>query len=290
MKTKIKVGTLHIIIAFVLPIFALAESAQSMLWKVTGGDLAGPSYVFGTIHLICEDDLDIGGKIESALAESKQVVLELDMDEPGFMQALQQLSINAGQENLSSKLTEGEQQQLSAFFSKHYGADLTQLGVLRPVALLSMIFMKGLECAQPGSYEFSLIAAAKDKGLPVHGLESPEEQFAILDKVPLENRIEWLLHYTGDEAALRSEVAGMVDAYLAEDPEDLLDLMLTDPRYEEVGEALIFDRNENWIAPMLEWAREMPTFFAVGAAHLSGERGVLELLRKAGYKVTPVMD
>ena len=49
---------------------------------------------------------------------------------------------------------------------------------------------------------------------------------------------------------------------------------------------LITTRNSNWIPIMKKMMQEKVTFFAVGAGHLGGEKGVVNLLRKAGYKVT----
>lgn len=53
-------------------------------------------------------------------------------------------------------------------------------------------------------------------------------------------------------------------------------------------DALIYNRNADWIKKMPEIMKKRATFFAVGAGHLTGEKGMLELLKKAGYKVESV--
>jgi uncharacterized protein YbaP (TraB family) len=61
-----------------------------------------------------------------------------------------------------------------------------------------------------------------------------------------------------------------------------------DAGMEQFKDLLLYRRNKRWIAPMIEWMRKEPTFFAVGAGHLPGEKGVISLLRQAGFTVVPL--
>ena len=68
--------------------------------------------------------------------------------------------------------------------------------------------------------------------------------------------------------------------YISEESED----------FGEFEEILLFKRNESWIPIMQEMMSDMPTFFAVGAGHLGGKRGVIDLLEKEGYTLTPLRE
>jgi uncharacterized protein YbaP (TraB family) len=88
--------------------------------------------------------------------------------------------------------------------------------------------------------------------------------------------------------------AEMVDLYKAQDIEAMVSMMSDEAGaagglagYEDI---LLHQRNASWIAPMQELMDEGPVFFAVGAGHLGGPRGVIALLRTAGYTVEAVKD
>ena len=83
---------------------AFSQENNSILWKISGNGLESPSYLFGTIHVMCPDQQKLSPKVEEALNESQQLVLELVMDEPTLMQEMQQFSVNSDMRNLSSLL------------------------------------------------------------------------------------------------------------------------------------------------------------------------------------------
>ena len=75
-----------------VPVFMLSaqNKGNSLLWKISGNGLEESSYVYGTFHLLCPNDLDLSKKVTDALDRSEQLVLELDFDDPTLMQTLQQ--------------------------------------------------------------------------------------------------------------------------------------------------------------------------------------------------------
>ena len=87
-----------------------------------------------------------------------------------------------------------------------------------------------------------------------------------------------------------SEFAKMVEMYKSQDIESMSQMMSGDDteglgQYESM---LITTRNLNWIPLMAKSMKEKQTFFAVGAGHLGGKKGVVNLLRKEGYTVKPL--
>ncbi len=271
-----------------LSAFAFSQEQNSILWEVSGNGLESPSYLFGTIHVMCPDQLNLLPKVTEALSQSKQLVLELDMDEPNFMQEMQQLSVNSDMRNLSSLLSEEELNILNSFFKETYQADMQQLGVLKPFILMSMMFNKGLECAQPASFESVLMSYAMEQNWDILGLELIQDQFSIFDKISEKEQLGWLLNYANDQSKLKTDMKKMVKAYQEEEIITVLDFMTDYPEYKEIEDAMLYDRNEKWIDKIEEIAKNKPTFFAVGTAHLASEKGVIELLRKEGYIVTPI--
>ena len=267
-----------------------AQGDNSLLWEVSGNDLATSSYLFGTIHVMCPDELELKEKVETALDETERIVLELDMDDPSFIAELQQYAFNPGMENIAEKLSDEDRAMLNEFFQKHYNATIEQLGIMRPFSLLSMMFIKGLDCDMPGSYEELLMGEAKSREFDILGLETVADQVGVFDQVSVEEQLAWLVDYAQNLDDFKSDIEKLLNAYKAEDVEALGDLMDDYPEYKVIEEAILYERNENWIEPITQMAAEQPTFFAFGAGHLGSDRGVIELLRKEGYTVTPIYE
>ena len=80
----------------------------------------------------------------------------------------------------------------------------------------------------------------------------------------------------------------MLQLYKNKDIDQIKDLTTKEEDFAEYTGILLDDRNHNWIPVIGEQAKKQPTFFAFGAGHLGGEKGVINLLRKAGFTVKPV--
>ena len=269
---------------------SVSTGQNTLLWEINGNGLQAPSYLYGTIHIKCPDQLQLSESIKAALEKSSQVVLELDMDDPAFMQEMQALSINEGMKNMQEEIAPEDLEVLNAYFMKHYGADMSQLGVLKPFVLLSMMFAKSLECPQPGSYEQVFITEAQKRNQEVLGLEELEDQIKIFDAVPMDEKITWLVGYAKDEDKFKSGMAKMLEAYDSQNVEQIHDLMKEFPEYRNIENELLYVRNKKWISTIESLASEKATFFAVGAAHLGSEEGVISLLRAKGYEVSPILE
>ncbi len=279
----------QILVAALLCLSGLnAQEANSLLWKIEGNGLDQPSYLFGTIHAICPDDLKLSAKVEDALTKVEQIVLEVDMDDPDMMVEMQRLSINPGMENFSANLAAEDLALLDEYFQEHYEADLSDLGSFKPFLLLSMMNMKSLECARPAAFEAVLVGYAKTNEWDLFGLETPSELIAIFDEVEQKQQLEWLVQYAKNEDVYKQEFAKLIEMYKMEDISGLLDLFKEYPEYQLIEEAILDDRNEKWVDPITKFATNKPTFFGVGAAHLAGEKGVINLLKNVGYTVVPV--
>jgi hypothetical protein len=269
--------------------FLKSQTDNSLLWKISGKGLKQPSYIYGTIHSVCPDDLYITKKVESSFAKCEKLVMEIDIDDPEMASKLQKLSYNKDQQNIKSQFSDSEElETVNSFFIDKYGAGLDQLGILKPFALLSMILQKSLDCNTPQSYERTFESMAGKQGIEILGLETIEEQVGLFDDVPVSDQIDWLVYYTSNEENILADMEKMVDLYKQEDLNALASLMASYPEYKQIEYRLLNERNQKWIPKIEKYAQENATFFAVGAGHLPGEEGVLNLLRNAGYKVEAV--
>ncbi|WP_276497688.1 TraB/GumN family protein [Pontibacter litorisediminis] len=266
------------------------KDENALLWKITGKGLKKPSYLYGTIHAICPDKMAISEALRASVSQTEQLSLELDMDDPEMTaQIMQLVKLPAGQ-SLKAMFNEEQYKALADLFSTSYGMDIQHLDNMKPFMLYTMLIPVMTECT-PESYEQKLMELAHSQQKEVVGIESVQQQMEAVDKLPNEIYADMLVRTATDLPQSKADYQEMVTLYLAQDLKGLQELMKRDyseENYNKFSEVFLVQRNKNWIPVMERMAREKPTLFAVGAAHLAGENGVLALLRKQGYKVTPV--
>lgn len=267
--------------------FAGEKEEKSLLWKISGNGLKETSYLFGTIHMICKDKFYMDEKIESALASSKVLAMELNMADPNLMAEMQKLSVNPGFANIKGEFTPEQASAVDKFLIASYGAGLDQLGVLKPMVLSSMVLIKMLPCTEQSSYEMFFTEKAKSQDKPVKGLETVAFQMGVFDQIPQKLQIDELGKMVVNQEGME-EFEKLVGAYLEQDVDKLFDLISENEMFQEYGDLLLENRNKNWIPKIEEMVKEQATFIAVGSGHLGSETGVINLLRKAGYTVEAV--
>ncbi|MBT2558557.1 TraB/GumN family protein [Hymenobacter sp. ISL-91] len=268
---------------------ATAATTKSLLWEISGNKLAKPSYVFGTIHLLCADDLKVSEVVKKAIDNSQQIALELDMDSPTMMEEMRgQMMLPAGQ-TVQGCMTKEEYAAVNDYYTNELKMPFAQMGTMKPFILSSLMYPKMLGCPI-GSYEGTLIGMAKAKQVEVIGLETVADQMGIFDKIPCDKQAQMLSDMVVKRSEAQQEFKALFQLYQAQDVEELLKATLASQfGMKEYEDELLTNRNKRWIPLMAQQATSKPTFFAVGAAHLGGSNGVLALLRQQGYQVKPLL-
>ncbi len=283
----------RVLLLLVFCMLSIATPAQvpvenSLLWEISGRGLAKPSYLFGTIHLICPTDFSLSDSLKSTLSRTQQVALEMDMDDPGMMAGMMKtMNMTAGNE-LKKLVTEQEYQRLDRFFKDSVHVGLTMFERAKPFVLMGPLFNTVLDC-QPQSYEMALVELAGKQKSEVIGIETLEEQMAIFDTIPYKDQAKMLLTLIDSLPSARKEFKSLVALYKTQNINELYGMTLkSEFGMEGNEEVMLFARNQKWIPRIRRIASAKPTFFAVGAAHLGGERGVIALLRREGFVVRAV--
>ncbi len=282
MKKLQKFITAAIVILFVSTTFAQSKSEKvdnSLLWEISGNGLTKPSYLFGTIHMICAADFNMSEQAKKAFAKTDKLTLEIDMSDPAQMTAMQKMAM--GDKPLSETLTTEEYARLDAIVQKHAGISVKQLDSFTLLTVMSVLSSKSFGCMDLKFYEMEFIEMAKKANKPVAGLETVEFQMDMFTKaISVKDILEMM------EASDDQTTAKMVANYKKQDLQGLYD-MSTDEKMmsQEMKKMMLDSRNTNWAQMMPRLMKKESTFFAVGAAHLPGEMGVIEKLRKAGYTV-----
>lgn len=260
-------------------------NTHSLLWKISGNGLKKASYLYGTIHVICDATLDAA--ILKALDRTAQLYLEIDLDDPGLQAAMASHMMMKDNQKLSDLTAPEDFKIFDAYTKKKTGFSASLLNTFKPF-LVSAMFLPSLMDCPIQSVEESLMAVSNQQEKPVFGLETAGEQMAVFDAIPYQVQMDELMESVkNDFVKDKAELMRMHAVYSAKD----IDAMLEMTKESENGitskyqDILLHDRNAKWIPKIEQAAKEKPTFFGVGAGHLAGEKGVIALLRKKGYQV-----
>ena len=272
-----------------------SNNDHTLLWKISGNGLKKPSYLFGTIHMLCEDDAVLSDSLKSVIKNVKEVYFEVDLDYMFELLGVMSKMKMQGDTTLQDLLSESDYEKVKAYFETN-GSILpfSMIETYKPMLAASTLQQGGLPCENTAMMEQVIMQEAKQYNKGIKGLESMGYQAGVLDSIPYKLQAEQLVSYI-DNANKGSgedkELNEMLNAYRDQDLKKLEDmLMKSDPSIANYTDVLLYNRNENWVKKIKLLLPEKSILIAVGAGHLPGKRGCINLLRTEGYKVTPVKN
>jgi len=271
--------------------------ANALLWKISGKKLTKPSFLFGTIHIIDKDDFFLPDGTLGAIEESEKMVFEINMEDMSDMSAAMGLMQKAFmKDNLTLKdLLSADEYKMVGDHFKKIGFPLMFLERIKPMFLT--VFASGdmdpmaMQSGKIKSYEMEFMEMAKDSKMPMGGLETIDFQMSVFDSIPYKAQAEMLVESIQSGDTGTDQFKQMVDIYKSQDLNAMQEMFAAEQGgLEGYDDILIVGRNKNWIPQMVEMMAIQPTFFAVGAGHLGGEYGVINLLKDEGYTLTPFIS
>lgn len=279
-------------ILFALPLLLVQvlghAQGNALLWKVSGPGIEKPSYLFGTMHLMPEAKFFITPAMQNALKECKTLVLETEADIPMAKQLelAQKMLIPEGK-SVADLMPADDFARLKKVMVDTLGIKETkftkQYGRIKPVFLSGLLLTDLL--GKVKMYEQELTSMAKKAKMKVGGLETIDEQMAVIETYPLNDQVADLARSNG---SMLAEFNKLVEAYAAQDLVAMKQLSDNDPAMGAIEQKFLLERNRKWIPKVAQMVKESPVFVAVGALHLVGDEGLVLALRNAGFTVDPV--
>jgi uncharacterized protein YbaP (TraB family) len=262
---------------------------NTLLWEISGKGLTAPSYLFGTFHLICKDDIPFGEQLKAAFKSVKEVYMELDMDDPATMLGAMKLMNMRGDSTLKNLYTAAEYKKVETFFDDSLHLPLAVLQGMKPLLLTAMLYPKLLSCKTTGGVEEELQKLAKENKKEIQGLETMAFQAAVFDSIPYTQQAKELLKAIDSLEMYKKYFNAMVKVYKNQQLDEMLKLLSsTEFGMEDNHDILLDKRNKNWVIQLNSIMKRESVFIAVGAGHLVGEMGLISLLRKEGYTVRAI--
>lgn len=282
---------LHSILLLALGAFGQG-TPRTTLWRISAPQLPASSYLFGTVHSRDDRAYQWGDSVLPALQRVDVVAGELDIErEQGRMLGLMSLALLPDGRTLKDYYRKREWRRVEAGLKRHLGEDHAMALRLRPYFVLLLLTGADLQGEHERVLDEEIQYLARANGQEIMGLETLREQMEAMDVLPLERQAKLLLDRidSGDEQA---ELDQLLGAYAAQDLDALVGVMDASGAIPaEMDASLIVERNARMADRIDSLLHTGATaFFAVGAAHLPRETGLICLLRGRGYTVEPILS
>lgn len=288
--------------ALFLSFSALGQKAQSpnnfntLLWQISGNGLSQPSYLFGTIHMLCKEDAVLSDSLKKIIRNCKDVYLEVDMDNIFEMMGLLKSMKMRNDTTLSDLMDKKDYERVKTFFQEKSGLiPFSMLETYKPLLAVSTLAESSVPCESAVAMEQLIMEEAKRNNKNIKGLETMAYQAGIFDSIPYKIQAEQLIKYVDSSSVEKDqeskEFTELADAYKKQDLKRLEELSnKNDVGVSNFTDLLLYNRNKNWVEKLKALLPAKSLLIAVGAGHLPGDKGVINLLRKAGYTVKPVRN
>lgn len=270
-----------------LLLWVFASHSQSLLWKVSGKGLNKPSYIYGTIHIQDKRVFQFGDVVEEKFSECDAYAMEILMD--GLTKETIENTMLMKDKTLKDLLSDEDYKYLDAYCKKNMGQGVFFLNKMKPFFVSSQLMQLNMEQDMPEALDMHFLTKAKEAGKLTFGVEKFEDQIAAIDQISLEEQAKMLMDGIRDTTQESNQFDELLETYLKGDIDKMPELSKDTSMPDNFNQVFLVSRNYTMAKNGLKLMKKQPTFMAVGAAHLGGEEGVLELIRKKGYTVEPVL-
>lgn len=276
--------------ALIVVLTLQAETQKGLLWEISGAELKTPSYLFGTIHTDHPSVMKLPAEVQEAFSKSRSFSGEIIFDYETSLRLLELMKLPAGTslENLLDKATYTKVKKITA----ELGVSEQQLLGLYPWAVAVTMSIPKRESEI--YLDTRLFADAVNMGKPVFALETIDEQLRAFVNMNMDDQVTLLRETTSQYHLFDEMFEQLLALYLKR---DLTALQLledehssqSDQRIQKyLRDELMIKRNHRMLEGIRERIKAGNAFIAVGALHLPGDEGLLNLLKQEGYKVKAI--
>jgi hypothetical protein len=292
---RLKKIVLPLVMIFVLlmpgsALCAQRQSGKSCLFKVTSR--GGTVYLLGSIHFMKESNYPLRETIERVFRASSNVVFEVnmaDMDSPDTQVLMLSKSIFNDGNTLENNLSPAVYRRLGEKAGE-FGLDMEMFSRFKPWSVAMTLI--GLKLNQLGfdpamGVDRYFYAKALASGKRTFGLETMAYQIGLFDSLSMREQ-EMLVRQTLDDFdTMESEMGEMLLSWTNGDVGHLESMLLENfGDYPGLYEKFLVRRNRNWLSRIEVFLnQERDWFVVIGAGHLLGPDGLVNLLRRKGYTV-----
>lgn len=280
-------------------LLAFSQAGAQVFYKIEGNNLKSPSYLFGSHHMAPSDFPDRFQSMPEAFKNTEAVVGEIDMTgNPMQLQMEMAQYMMAPEDSTLTKLVSPEE---FAILSDQFrplapmqGLELSMLEGMRPMVPTAMATISLVQKSLPNFDPNNQLDATfqkkyKEAGKKIIPLETASQQAELLYcSTPILKQLDVLRETLSNPEEGEKMAKNLNEGYLSQNLDVLLQLMEEESGDKAFMDALLDKRNHNWMTQLPVIMSDQPVLIVVGAAHLAGKQGLINLLREAGYLVTPL--
>jgi uncharacterized protein len=266
----------------------IVENGNSLLWRIEGKGIT-TSYIYGTMHIIDADRYHFTDKMQKEISNSEAVIMEVG-GMPNPLETLSLMQLDSG--DIRSIFSDIQMRTIVEFFDTKLNTDPDTFfkiyGGMKPFFLLQAITQNYFS-NKTESYDLEIMGIAAENEIPLIGLETLEQQLGFFDEIPSEAMANMVVESIENFEKDKKSTTKMMKAYEEQKVNKLIPMIKKQsPEFMEFDDVFLYDRNERWVPKIIKEIKDKKCFIAVGAAHLFGDGGLIELLRKEGYALNAV--
>lgn len=264
----------------------VAQTTSSLLWEIKTSKRSKPSYLFGTIHISNPEVFAFDQVVYEKLKQSKLLVLELIPDQIPPQELYKAMSMDSSLEQL---LSPSDYDFLANKLEEEYHIPVRQVDRIKPFFLNPAVLDPGEQSEEGGEpMDVHLLNLSRGWNKEIAALETLQEQIQVIDQVSLRDQAALLLESLRSDSASDADFHQLLDVYLRQDIEALVELADNEGIPVAFRRALLDDRNNRMASRILDLIQHKRCFIAVGAGHLGGSAGLIRLLSGNVYSITPI--
>jgi len=272
-----------LLVCLLFPYFVKAQ--EGLFYEVTGKGLTKPSYLFGTLHMVCTEKYQLPRLVKAAAEKADVIYTEIEMRNiQAQAGAMVKYMLAPSDSTIDKVLNKEDYAKVAAWIKDSLGLGVEQAKKFKPFAIVTIGLQSMAPCAPVSAVEQLLLTAfPKKENL---GLETIDFQMNLLMNQPIASQSKYLVDSEKQWVNYKLTLKQLMDAYSMADVVQIKKLLAENEESDMLNpEVFITARNNNWLAKMPEIIQKKSCVFAVGAAHLWGEKGLVGQLRKMGYSV-----
>ncbi|MCX6139844.1 MAG: TraB/GumN family protein [Candidatus Kapabacteria bacterium] len=255
---------------------------KSLLWKITSAN-GSVSHIFGTIHIQDSAVFRQRDTVLQLIRQCKAYASEMHLDSVATMMQPSMLFLKSS--TLYDVLDTGQVRRICAVLNERVPGMGALCSRMKPGAIGMLISFGSMERTADVAMDLFLWSLAKKSRATLIGLESLQEQLAIIDDMTADMLVEHI-----DQLPREDSLALILPKLYAD--EDLTGLASltedTTEAYSGMIERINDDRNVLMVDRMQPLLRNGGAFIAIGALHLTGSKSILQLLKQRGYRIEAV--
>lgn len=263
---------------------------KSLSWKIYGNELKDTSFLYGTMHTKDERAFNFKEEVLVAFDKASIYAMELNIDSINQTELINELIMDSTS-SLKSLLSNKNYQLAENYFKDSIGISLFFFDKIAPIYTTQLVTANDLGAQKEEAMDLYFHEKAKDQKKKIVGLETAAEQINAFNSIPYNIQAKELIKAVKAAYKGENELDNIIAIYIEEDLDKLLQLSTTNSsnkKYSTIINDIFIDKRNKTMAKRAEaLILENCVFIAIGAAHLPGENGVIELLRKNGYLVEP---